>query len=101
MNVADECRGMSRLGTLRQKAEDEAMRLKDKTAAIFGGGQAPGETVGNGRATALLFAREGARVLVVDRDAASAAETVRLIAAEGGAAAAFTADVVEEAQVKA
>ena len=77
------------------------MRLKDKTAIIFGGGQAPGETVGNGRATAILFAREGARVLVVDRDGASAEETVRLIVSEGGVAAAFSADVVDEAQVKA
>jgi NAD(P)-dependent dehydrogenase (short-subunit alcohol dehydrogenase family) len=77
------------------------MRLQDKTAAIFGGGQSPGETVGNGRATALLFAREGARVLVVDRDPASAAETVKMIAAEGGQAAACAADVTEEAQVKA
>ena len=77
------------------------MRLTDKTAIIFGGGQAPGETVGNGRATAMLFAREGARVLVVDRDGASAEETVRLIKNEGGEAAAFAADVVEEAQVKA
>jgi len=77
------------------------MRLKDKTAAIFGGGQAPGETIGNGRATALLFAREGARVLVVDRDPASAAETVRMITAEGGEAAPCTADVVDEDQVRA
>ena len=83
------------------KREVFDMRLKDKTAVIFGGGQAPGETVGNGRATAILFAREGARVLVVDRDPVSAAETVRLIAADGGQAVAFTADIVDEAQVKA
>ena len=77
------------------------MRLENKTAVIFGGGQSPGETVGNGRATALLFAREGARVLVVDRDAASAAETVRMIASEGGVAEPCTADVVDEGQVEA
>ncbi len=46
------------------------MRLKDKTAIVIGGGQSIGssEAVGNGRAVATLFAREGARVLVVDRD---------------------------------
>ena len=44
------------------------MRLRDKVAIVVGGGQTPGETIGNGRATALLFAREGARVLAVDRD---------------------------------
>jgi NAD(P)-dependent dehydrogenase (short-subunit alcohol dehydrogenase family) len=42
------------------------MRLKDKVAIVVGAGQSPGEGVGNGRATALTFAREGARVLCVD-----------------------------------
>ena len=42
-------------------------RLAGKTAVVVGAGQTPGETVGNGRAMALLFAREGARVLCVDR----------------------------------
>ncbi len=52
------------------------MRLDGKTAIIVGAGQSPGATTGNGRATALLFAREGARVLAVDRDLASAGATV-------------------------
>ena len=60
------------------------MRLKDKTAIIIGAGQSPGEGVGNGRATALRFAREGARVLAVDRDLASAQETAALVTAAGG-----------------
>ena len=51
------------------------MRLEGKTAVIMGAGQSPGHGMGNGRATALLFAREGARVLCVDRDLVSAAET--------------------------
>ena len=51
------------------------MRMEGKTALIMGAGQSPGQGVGNGRATALLFAREGARVLCVDRDPDSAAET--------------------------
>ena len=42
-------------------------RLEGKTAVVVGAGQTPGETIGNGRATAILFAREGARVLCVDR----------------------------------
>ena len=77
------------------------MRLEEKIAVIIGAGQTPGETVGNGRATALLFAREGARVLAVDRDMASAEETARLIQAEGGEALAFEADVTDEASLQA
>jgi NAD(P)-dependent dehydrogenase (short-subunit alcohol dehydrogenase family) len=76
------------------------MRLKDKVAIIVGGGQTPGETIGNGRATAMLFAREGAKVLVVDRDLASAEETVANIADEGGTAAAAAADVTDEASLE-
>lgn len=76
------------------------MRLKDKVAIIVGGGQTPGETIGNGRATAMLFAREGAKVLVVDRDLASAEETVSIIADEGGTAAAAAADVTDEASLE-
>lgn len=75
-------------------------RVKGKIALIFGGGQTPGETIGNGRATALLLAREGATVVVVDRDQASAEETASAIRAEGGTAAAIAADVLEEEQVK-
>jgi len=79
------------------------MRLKEKIAIVIGAGQGEGSTaaIGNGRATALVFAREGAKVLVVDRDLASAEETAKLIAQEGGEAATCQADVVEEAQVKA
>ena len=77
------------------------MRLEGKTAIIMGAGQSPGQGVGNGRATALLFAREGAKVLCVDRDPASAAETAEFVAAEGGEAAIFEADVTREAQVAA
>jgi NAD(P)-dependent dehydrogenase (short-subunit alcohol dehydrogenase family) len=68
-------------------------RLKGKSAIITGAGQTPGETIGNGRAMAILFAREGAEVLCVDRRLDSAAETVAMIAAEGGKAFAHQADV--------
>ncbi len=78
-----------------------AGRVASKVVVVMGGGQTPGETMGNGRATALLLAREGARVLVADRSLASAEETVSLVRAEGGDAAACQTDVVEEAQVKA
>jgi len=80
-------------------------RMTGKTAVVVGAGQSPGANVGNGRATALLLAREGAQVMCVDRDEASAAETVAMIAAEGGQAWAWRADVAKredcEALVKA
>lgn len=72
------------------------MRLDGKVAIVVGGGQTPGETIGNGRATALLFAREGAKVLVVDRLLASAEETADMIREEGGDARAFEADITQE-----
>ncbi|MEZ6031308.1 MAG: SDR family NAD(P)-dependent oxidoreductase [Hyphomonadaceae bacterium] len=70
-------------------------RLEGKTAVIVGAGQTPGETIGNGRAMAVLFAREGAHVMCVDRNLASAEETVAQIAGEGGQAFAFEADVTK------
>jgi NAD(P)-dependent dehydrogenase (short-subunit alcohol dehydrogenase family) len=72
-------------------------RLQGKFAIIVGAGQTAGETVGNGRAMALLFACEGAQVLCVDRRLESAAETVAMVTAEGGSAAAFQADVADDA----
>jgi NAD(P)-dependent dehydrogenase (short-subunit alcohol dehydrogenase family) len=42
------------------------MRLEGKVAVIVGAGQSPGEGIGNGRATTLRFAQEGARILAVD-----------------------------------
>ncbi len=69
------------------------MRLEDKVAIIVGAGQTPGETLGNGRATSLLFAREGAKLLLVDKDKTSAEETASLVQSEGGTAEAVQADV--------
>lgn len=71
------------------------MRLAGKTAIVVGAGQTPGETIGNGRAMALLFAREGAEVLCVDRLAERAEETASMIVAEGGKAAAFVANITK------
>ena len=73
------------------------MRLEGKTAVIVGAGQTPGETIGNGRATAILFAREGARVFLVDRDLAAAEETAAIIRAEGFEAICHQADIAREA----
>ena len=69
-------------------------RLADKKAIVVGAGQTPGETIGNGRAMAMLFARQGADVLCVDRNPSRAQETVDMITAEGGRAWAFGADIV-------
>jgi len=77
------------------------MRLKDRVAIVVGAGQSPGEGMGNGRATALTFAREGARVLCVDHHLGSAQETVDMIGAKGGTALAFKADVTKNAEIKA
>jgi NAD(P)-dependent dehydrogenase (short-subunit alcohol dehydrogenase family) len=77
------------------------MRLKNRVAIVVGAGQSPGEGMGNGRATALTFAREGARVLCVDHHLDSAQETVDMIGAKGGTAAAFKADVTKNAELKA
>ena len=70
-------------------------RLEGKIAVVVGAGQTPGETIGNGRAMAVLFAREGASVLCVDRVVERAQETVAMIAEEGGTASALAADVVK------
>lgn len=75
-------------------------RVEDKAAIVVGGGQTKGDTIGNGRATALLLAREGARVIVVDRDVDSAQETVDMIVSEGGRAWALPADITDEAAVR-
>jgi NAD(P)-dependent dehydrogenase (short-subunit alcohol dehydrogenase family) len=77
------------------------MRLKDRVAIIVGAGQSPGEGMGNGRATALTFAREGAKVLCVDHNLASAQETVDMIAEKKGTAVAFKADVTRNAEIQA
>ncbi|MGE0826314.1 MAG: SDR family NAD(P)-dependent oxidoreductase [Candidatus Binatia bacterium] len=67
-------------------------RLKDKVAIVVGGGQTPGDTIGNGRASAILYAREGAKILVVDRRIESAEDTCQMITKEGGTAIPCAAD---------
>jgi NAD(P)-dependent dehydrogenase (short-subunit alcohol dehydrogenase family) len=70
------------------------MRLAGKVGIITGAAS------GIGRASALLFAREGARVVTVDRNAAGVDETVAQICAHGGQALAVHADVSVEADVE-
>jgi NAD(P)-dependent dehydrogenase (short-subunit alcohol dehydrogenase family) len=77
------------------------MRLKGKTAIVIGAGQSPGEGIGNGRATVLRFAQEGARILAVDRDLQSATETMNLAGAGSGECVAFEADVSRERDLAA
>jgi NAD(P)-dependent dehydrogenase (short-subunit alcohol dehydrogenase family) len=72
------------------------VRLANKVAIVVGGGQTRGDTIGNGRATAMLFAREGARVVVADRDLESARETVAMITKEGGRAEPERVDVTRD-----
>jgi NAD(P)-dependent dehydrogenase (short-subunit alcohol dehydrogenase family) len=71
------------------------MRLTEKVSIITGAGS------GMGRVAALRFAAEGSSVVVADRDAAAAAETVRQVQAAGGKATAVTVDVSVEADAKA
>ena len=76
--------------------ESPTLSLEGRVAIVAGAGQTPGPVIGNGRATALLFARAGAHVIALDRDRASAEETAAIITADGGSAEALVADVTEE-----
>jgi NAD(P)-dependent dehydrogenase (short-subunit alcohol dehydrogenase family) len=76
-----------------------AKRLDGKVAVVLGAGQSPGEGLGNGRATAIRFAREGARVLAVNRSIASAEETAEMIRKEGFEAVAMKGDITREADI--
>jgi NAD(P)-dependent dehydrogenase (short-subunit alcohol dehydrogenase family) len=81
--------------------QDTQMRLAGKIAIVVGAGQSLGEGIGNGRATVLRFTQEGAKILAVDRDLASAEETAVLAAKSGGECVAFQADVTREATLAA
>ena len=76
-------------------------RLADKVALVVGGGQTPGETIGNGRATCVRFAQEGASVVVVDRVVERAQDTVAALAADGRAAVAVGGDITNSADCEA
>jgi NAD(P)-dependent dehydrogenase (short-subunit alcohol dehydrogenase family) len=76
------------------------LRLPGKVAIVTGAGSRA-EGIGNGRATAVLFAREGARVLCVDQSKDAAEATRAMIAGEGGEAAVLEADVTRSADCRA
>ena len=75
---------------------ERSPRLEGKVAIVTGAGSS-GPGVGNGRATATLFAREGAKVLLADITEERAAETMEMIQAEGGVASTVQADVTRAA----
>jgi NAD(P)-dependent dehydrogenase (short-subunit alcohol dehydrogenase family) len=75
-------------------------RLKGKVAIVTGAGTI-GPGIGNGKATAIIFAREGAKVMAVDYNLEAAEETKRLINKEGGTCITFKADVTKAADCKA
>jgi NAD(P)-dependent dehydrogenase (short-subunit alcohol dehydrogenase family) len=74
-------------------------RLAGKTALVFGAGSS-GPGWGNGKAAAVLYAREGATVVAVDLSLGAAEETAALIRSEGGPAMALAADVTRSDEVR-
>jgi NAD(P)-dependent dehydrogenase (short-subunit alcohol dehydrogenase family) len=76
-------------------------RLQGKVAIIVGAGQQPGESVGNGRATAERFAQEGASLLLVDIQAEWLADTLKAVQAYGHPVASLVADITDEAACEA
>ena len=76
------------------------LRLENKVAIVTGAGSS-GPGVGTGKAAATLFAREGAKVLLVDRVGQRAEETLAAIREDGGEASVFEADVTQEQECKA
>jgi NAD(P)-dependent dehydrogenase (short-subunit alcohol dehydrogenase family) len=79
---------------------ESELGLRGKVAIVAGGGAA-GDGIGNGRAAAILLARAGASVFVVDRSLELAQRTVEMIESEGGTAAAHAANITEEAECSA
>ncbi len=75
-------------------------RLAGKVAIVTGAGSS-GPGVGSGKAISILFARQGAKVLLVDHVAARAEETLAMIRAEGGEAAVFEARITKRAECEA
>jgi NAD(P)-dependent dehydrogenase (short-subunit alcohol dehydrogenase family) len=76
-----------------QKEKTMGNRLENKIAIVIGAGQTPGDTIGNGRAMSVLFAREGAKVLLVDKSLKAAEDTQKQIEQEGGESHPIRADI--------
>ena len=77
------------------------MRLDGKVGIVVGAGQSPGETIGTGRAAAITFAREGAKLLLADRELNRARETAEIISGEGGSVECVAADWTAPADCRA
>ena len=80
---------------------ERAGRVEGKVAIVTGAGSTPGPGMGTGKAAAVLLAREGAAVLLVDLHPERAEETLRLIQDDGGKAEVFAADVTRDADCRA
>ena len=74
-------------------------RLQNKVALVFGAGSI-GPGWGNGKATAVAYAREGAKVIAVDLNLEAARETAGIVGTEGGVCEAITADVTKSDDVR-
>lgn len=79
--------------------EQRRLRLEGKVAIVTGAGSS-GPGVGTGKATATLFAREGAKVLLVDRMASQAESTLATILEDGGEASVFQGDVTQSEECR-
>ena len=77
------------------------MKVENRVCVVVGAGQTPGETIGNGRAAAITYARAGAKLLLVDHIEERVAETRTMIADEGFEADTLVADVTDEAGCRA
>ena len=80
---------------------ERAGRVEGKVAIVTGAGSTPGPGIGTGKASAVVLAREGARVLLVDLYPERAEETRKMILDEGGTAEVFGADVTKAAEAEA
>ncbi len=76
-------------------------RVQGKVAIVTGAGSTPGPGIGTGKASAVVLAREGARVLLVDMYPERAEQTRRLIVDEGGRAEVFAGDLTRSADAEA
>ena len=81
--------------------EPRGSRLEGKVALVTGAGSRPGDGVGTGKAISVQFAREGARVVLLDINETQVAETLVMIEAEGGEAMVFIGDVTRESVCEA
>src|SRR4051812_43176076 len=80
---------------------ERAGRVEGKVAIVTGAGSTPGPGVGTGKASAVVLAREGASVLLVDLHAERAEETRQMIEGEGGTAQVFQADATKASECEA